>query len=201
MYDAKENPEKILLSIKTLLSLGVEDRQHCFHTPVFSNITKDLSPSSRIVVLRNFDTKNYVLSFHTDYRSKKILEIQNKSQTFFTFYDKKEKTQLRIQTNSSIQYNNRISLKAWKNTKLSSRKCYLTKKAPSSKTYKAEDGLSAHLKGIDPKLEESEKGYNNFAVITSKIKEIDWLYLSSSGHIRLRILIKQRKIEFNWLIP
>ena len=51
------------------------------------------------------------------------------------------------------------------NTKLSSRKYYLSKKSPGSKTNLPKDGLSSHLTKIDPNKEESEVGYNNFVVI------------------------------------
>jgi len=201
MNDTKLNPEKILQNIKSLLSLGAKDRKHGFHTPVFSNIIDKLNLNSRIVVLRNFDEKNNIFSFHTDYRSKKILEINQNSKTYFVFYDSKEKIQLRIETISSIHHKDKISQIAWKNTKLSSRKCYLSLNAPSSKTNSAEDSLPVHLVGIDPNKEESEKGYENFAVVRNKIKIIDWLNLSASGHRRLRIHINQSKIKYSWLIP
>ena len=58
-----------------------------------------------------------------------------------------------------------------------------------------------HLIGIDPTENESKKGYKNFAVISSEIKKIDWLYLSASGHKRLKIKINKKKNEFQWLIP
>ena len=75
------------------------------------------------------------------------------------------------------------------------------KKSPSSKTNIPEDGLPKHLQGIDPTKNESEQGYNNFAVIQNKIESIDWLYLSYSGHKRLSINFKNNMPEFSWLIP
>ena len=84
---------------------------------------------------------------------------------------------------------------------MSSRKCYLSKKAPSSNTNLPEDGIADSLTGIDPDKEESELGFKNFAVISNKIKSIDWLYLSSLGHKRLRIEINEKKTKYQWLIP
>ena len=84
---------------------------------------------------------------------------------------------------------------------MSSRKCYLTKKNPSSYTNKAEDGLPKHLKGVNPKLDESEQGYKNFVVITNNINEIEWLNLSAKGHRRLLINFDKKIKKFNWLIP
>ena len=86
-------------------------------------------------------------------------------------------------------------------SRLSSRKCYLTEKAPSSITTLPEDGIPKHLNGVDPSQEESEKGYDNFVVIENKIQNIDWLYLAASGHRRLNIVFKHSEPVFKWIIP
>ncbi len=196
-----ENPESIFIDIKKLLFIAVKDRKHSYHTPVFSNLTESKTTQSRIVVLRKFDETNLTLNFHTDFRSPKIKELKKNDNTSFLFYDSKIKIQLRINTISNINNKNKITEDAWKNTNLSSRKCYLTKKIPSSVTNIAEDGIPEHLQGIDPLKSESEKGYNNFTVIQNKIQTIDWLFLNSSGHRRLNIDCNNNIQTFNWLIP
>ena len=201
MSHIDENPRLIFNNIKELLTLAVKDRNHNFHTPVFSNKNEFNDVDSRIVVLRNFNKDNLKLNFHTDFRSQKIINLKKNNNSNFVFYGFKIKTQLRIKTNSIINYKNEISKKAWQETHLSSRKCYLTEKAPSSITTLAEDGIPNHLSGIDPSEEESQKGYDNFAVIENKIQNIDWLYLSSTGHRRLKINLKNSKPIFNWIIP
>ena len=201
MTQSNENPKEILNNIIEQLKIGVTNRSHGFHMPTFSCLDNNKEITSRIVVLRSFDPKKYTLSFHTDNRSKKIRGIQNQSCTNFVFYDFKIKTQLRIKTNSLIHYNDSIASAAWNKTKLSSRKCYLAQKSPSSDTDFPEDAIPAHLKGIEPNRQESNIGFENFAVINNEILSIDWLYLSSSGHRRLRIDIKEKKIEYQWLIP
>ena len=201
MTQSNANPEFILSNIISLLKKGVTDRKHGFHCPIFSNIAENKNISSRVVVLRKFDWIDLVLNFHTDYRSKKIYEISKHPKTFFVFYDSKNKTQLRINTLSKIHYQNEITKKSWNLTNLSSRKCYLAIKAPSSKSHFSEDSLPTYLKGIDPSKKESENGYKNFAVIENKIKKIEWLYLSSSGHQRLLINFGKNSNKYQWLIP
>ena len=196
-----ENPSEILNNIKKLLTNGANDRNHAFHTPVFSNNHDGNSTNSRVVVLRKFNQKFLTLNFHTDYRSPKIPDLKKNYQSNFVFYDSKIKIQLRIKTISTIHHNNDIALEAWKQTRLFSRKCYLSKKPPSSITNKAEDGISLHLKGIDPNENESEAGYKNFSVIENKIENIDWLFLASSGHRRLKINTINYQPTFEWLIP
>ncbi len=198
---SKENTYEIFEDIKKNLNRGVKDRSHGYHTPIFSNIDKENSIDSRIVVLRKFDPKKMVLNFHTDFRSPKVHNLKKNNKSLFVFYDQKLKIQLRIKTSSTINNQNNICKDMWENTKLYSRKCYLTLKSPSSITNQPEDGIHESLKGKEPTKKESEKGYKNFTVIENHIMLIDWLYLSASGHRRLIISFKDINPIFDWVIP
>ena len=198
---SKENTNEIFEDIKKNLIRGVKDRKHTFHTPVFCNIGNQKGIESRVVVLREFDSNNMMLNFHTDIRSPKIADLMQNNNSLFVFYDQKLKVQLRIKTISSINNQNKISEKMWERTKLVSRKCYLTQKPPSSVTSLPEDGIAHKLKGKEPTLEESEKGYKNFTVVQNKIHQIDWLHLAASGHRRLKIILKDSAPFFHWIIP
>tara|TARA_Y100000590_G_C15596400_1_gene968226 strand:- start:425 stop:1030 length:606 start_codon:yes stop_codon:yes gene_type:complete len=196
-----QNPISIFDNIQELLTVGATNRNHAFHTPVFSNISKENLVNSRTVVLRSYNKKSLILNFHTDIRSPKVKELIKNNNSYFVFYDFELKTQLRIKTVSKINNQNTITKSAWKKTHLFSRKCYLTKKSPSSKTKFPEDGIPKHLIGIDPKKDESELGYKNFVVVQNHIQNIDWLFLSSSGHKRLNINFEKNKKKFDWVIP
>ncbi len=198
---SKENTNEIFEDIKRSLDRAVKDRKHTFHTPVFCNLDDQNGVDSRVVVLREFDSPNMVLNFHTDFRSPKVSSLKKNNNSLFVFYDHKLKTQLRIKTISSINNQNSIAEKMWEETQLISRKCYLTEKPPSSATSFPEDGINESLKGKEPTLEQSEKGYKNFTVIQNQIQKIDWLYLASSGHRRLKIILKDRIPSFHWIIP
>ncbi len=196
-----ENFQSILQNINKLLKLGVKNRNHSFHIPVFSTYNENSFISSRIVVLRKYDSDSLTLCFHTDIRSPKILELKNNNNSYFLFYDFKLKLQLRIRTLSVIHNENEFTKNAWNLTPLQSRKCYLSQKKPSSKTTNAEDGIPKKLRGIDPSKEESEKGYKNFTVIENVIQNIDWLHLAASGHQRLNINFEKDEPRYEWIIP
>ena len=198
---SKENTNEIFEDIKRNLTRGVKDRKHTFHTPVFCNIDNENSIESRVVVLRQFDSPNMVLNFHTDFRSPKILGLQQNNNSLLVFYDHKLKIQLRIKTTSIINNQNKVTQEMWDQTKLFSRKCYLTEKAPSSSTDLPEDGIDQSLGGREPTLEESERGYKNFTVVQNQIQQIDWLYLAASGHRRLKIILEKQIPSFQWIIP
>ncbi len=95
---SKENSSEIYEDIKRNLTRGVKDRKHSFHTPVFSNIDNEDGITSRVVVLRQFDSANMVLNFQTDFRSPKTFDLQQNNNSLFVFYDHKLKIQLRIKT-------------------------------------------------------------------------------------------------------
>ena len=198
---SKENTNEIFEDIKRNLTRGVKDRKHTFHTPVFCNIDNENSIESRVVVLRQFDSPNMVLNFHTDFRSPKILGLQQNNNSLLVFYDHKLKIQLRIKTTSTINNQNKVTQEMWEQTKLFSRKCYLTEKAPSSSTNLPEDGIDQSLGGREPTIEESERGYKNFTVVQNQIQQIDWLYLAASGHRRLKIILEKKIPSFQWIIP
>ena len=198
---SKENTNEIFEDIKRNLTRGVKDRKHTFHTPVFCNVDNENSIESRVVVLRQFDSPNMVLNFHTDFRSPKILGLQQNNNSLLVFYDHKLKIQLRIKTTSIINNQNKVTQEMWDQTKLFSRKCYLTEKAPSSSTNLPEDGIDESLGGREPTLKESERGYKNFTVVQSQIQQIDWLYLAASGHRRLKIILEKQIPSFQWIIP
>ena len=198
---SKENTNEIFEDIKRNLTRGVKDRKHTFHTPVFCNVDNENSIESRVVVLRQFDSPNMVLNFHTDFRSPKILGLQQNNNSLLVFYDHKLKIQLRIKTTSIINNQNKVTQEMWEQTKLFSRKCYLTEKAPSSSTNLPEDGIDQSLGGREPTIEESERGYKNFTVVQNQIQQIDWLYLAASGHRRLKIILEKQIPSFQWIIP
>ena len=67
-----ENFQSILENINELLKLGVKNRDHSFHTPVYSTYNQNNFISSRVVVLRKYDFDSLTLFFHTDIRSPKL---------------------------------------------------------------------------------------------------------------------------------
>ena len=194
-----EDLDKIFDNITNQLLQGVKNRLHGFHTPVFSNTNNREKINSRIVVLRKFDLTKMKIYFHSDIRSKKTEELKLNPNSNFLFYDNTINTQLRIQTITKIHSQDDITHQTWKNTKLSSRKCYLVQQPPSSISPIATDSLPKHLKGTNPTQEESEKGYKNFTVIQCKIKSFEWLYLAAQGHRRAKFELDNNK-EY-WLVP
>ena len=82
-----------------------------------------------------------------------------------------------------------------------SRQCYLGDKAPGSNSTEPTSGLTSDIDNLKYTIEESEIGYENFCVIETFIKSIEWLYLAAKGHRRAYFSLKNNSLEKKWLIP
>jgi len=198
--DYYNNLDKVYLKIWDLLKIGLKNRDLPFHIPVFICGNKNKF-DGRIVVLRGIDEKEKKIWFHSDIRSNKVKILKSNSEATFLFYDKSEKIQLRIVGNTKINYKNDITQKSWKKTAHMSRQCYLGDKAPGSGALSPTSGLSSNIDNLKYTLEESEAGYENFCVIETFIKSIEWLYLAAKGHRRAYFSLKNNSLEKKWLIP
>ena len=192
--------DKIYLKIWELLKIGLQNRDLPFHIPIFICGDK-IKSDGRIVVLRGIDEKERKIWFHSDIRSNKVKILKSNSEASLLFYDKNEKIQLRIFGNTRINYKNDITKKSWKKTAHMSRQCYLGDKAPGSNALIPTSGLTSKVDNLKYTLEESEIGYENFCVIETFIKSIEWLYLAAKGHRRAYFSLKNNSLEKKWLIP
>ena len=195
-----ETENEIQIKIWSMLEDAVLNRKSDFRTPIFISSNND-EPDGRVVVLRGADKNQYSLSFHSDYRSNKVNLLKENPKGALVFYDKKEKIQLRIKVDCTINFKNNISKNAWKKTQQISRKCYLASLAPGTKLEKPGSSIDEKFEAFEYSFEESEMGEDNFCVVICKINTIEWLYLSVKGHRRAKIYFDKKENHFNWLVP
>ena len=188
--------KEILDKIWDELTLGLNSGRHPFH--IFSVSTvKNNKPDSRTVVLRAVEKENKSISFHTDLRSKKVLQIKESENICALFYDKDSKIQLRIYGSASKETNSLLIKEKWNSSKEMSKLCYLNKISPGEVINESKD----YLYGKE-ELNNIELGIKNFSIINIKISQIDWLSLNHEGHQRMLInYTSNNKIEFDWVAP
>ncbi len=198
-YNSKD---ETLQELKGLLSRGVKDRKSNFHYTTLCTTNEKHEPQGRTVVLRGFDSEVYSLFVHSDYRAKKIDEINKNKNVSLVFYDDKKKIQIRLRGNAFVEQSKKQS---WEKLSLWSRRCYLSSDSPGIEKNQPSSGFSDKFSKDAPTLEESETGIKNFSVISILINEIEWLYLASQGHRRIlfQIIRSNDKIKINskWLVP
>ena len=188
--------KEILDKIWDELILGLNSGKHPFH--IFSVSTvKNNKPDSRTVVLRAVEKENKSISFHTDLRSKKVLQIKESENICALFYDKDSKIQLRIYGSASKETDSLLIKEKWNSSKEMSKLCYLNKISPGEVINESKD----YLYGKE-ELNNIELGIKNFSIINIKISQIDWLSLNHEGHQRILInYTSNNKIEFDWVAP
>lgn len=182
------------------LSEGAQSPKHPFHFPVISTLNKDF-PESRVVVLRAVNLNEHTLVFYSDVRSPKIQQIKENPHISWLFYDATSRLQIRIKAKASLHFKDEISLTAWENLRLESRRAYLSQPAPSNIVVKPTDGLPKDLKIENLSKENVKDGYQNFIVVQTKVLEMDWLCLSHEGHRRARFTKEVEGYKMEWMLP
>lgn len=190
---------EILKKIWKNLDLGVIDRKHPFHTPVFGTIN-ETEPSLRIVVLRRFWRKPPCLAFHSHSRSPKIKQLKTNPKVYWLFYHPQEKLQVRVKGAATIHCGDELAEEQWMATEVFSRRCYIGE-APTRESKKPTSGLPETLIDREPTQAESETGRANFVVITSTVEEIDCLEMNVRGHRRSLFTWNDGELETKWLTP
>jgi len=186
--------ELTLLEAENLISDGVENSKSMFHTPVLSSFVEK-TISTRTVVLREFDSKNRTLRFHTDSRSGKIEELKENSISSVHGYDPDLKVQIRLKGKTTLHIDNEISKKAWAESREMSKMCYSVKDSPGNKISSPEP-FDLIKEEIDIEL-----GYNNFAVLHFNYDSLEFLFLKGAGHRRSLFDWSSDQLKSSWLIP
>jgi len=194
------NPTEVFDEIWDLLSEGAEKSSSAFHLAFIATSAENI-PKLRTVVLRKVIKNEHALVFHTDKRSHKVNEIKINPNVSWLFYSKENKIQLRLEGTAFPHVDDALADAQWRHSRLLSRRCYLTEPAPGTETPGPHIGIPDDLAKRTPSEEESESGRENFCVVKTKIKHIEWLYLRSNGHLRARFFLGQDGYKANWLVP
>ena len=183
------NTNEIYENIWKCLDKGVNDRLSDYHTFSLATSPKNIV-EVRTVVLRGYDRKNQSIIFHTNNLTNKISEIQNNPSVGALFYDRKEKVQIRLNGDAVISNMDQYCKERWDKMSSQSQECYYQNIAPG-KDIKYPEIVKNQLEN---------KLSKNFTVITINIHKIEWLYLSSTGHTRVKFL-KDREFSGQWIAP
>ena len=158
----KNSPElvNIFRLIWEELKRGVVDRRHPFHLYSLSTIGSGAAtvPESRILVLRDVDTRRFSLRSNADLRSNKCLEIKRNPKTHLLFYDKEKKIQVRITAESTIIEDRKITEQAWLESQDVSRRCYFSPLSPSTR-------IEGPFSNNALDLENNDLGLNVFGLV------------------------------------
>ena len=189
--DSYDQISETLRTAELILDDAVENAKTLFHTLVLSSHDED-KIVSRVVVLREFNSKERYLRFHTDARAPKIKHFKKNSNASLLGYDPSLKIQLKLQGNVDVHFNDDVTKSSWNESTTRSKKCYSVEGGSSLKIENPSE--------YDLKDGNIEDGYLNFAVLKFKYTSLEFLYLKSSGH-RRAIHSWNEGLVSNWLVP
>ena len=161
-----------------------------FHTPVLGNQDEN-GTELRTVVLRAADPDGRVLLCHTDLRSPKLRQLSIDERVRWLFYDPGAKVQLRVAAVASLHQGDALARERWAASRERSRECYRNPFAPGARVDDPESATQLL----------AEDGFANFAVISTEVREFEWLYLRAAGHRRSRFEWQGDRWQGSWLAP
>lgn len=194
--------EAILETIQQSLLQAVTNRHHAYHLMTVSNITADNTPSSRIVVMRDFNDQQRWVDFHTDVRSSKISQLEKNPHLSLLFYDPDgSKAQIGLQAKASIHHQDEITKTKWAKTLDMSKKCYLSPYAPGQtlpQVFTHDSKLDIHQLTD----QQDAQAYEQFVVMRCHYTQIDFYQLNHQGNIHAKFSWDGTgNLTSNWLAP
>ena len=181
--------DKVFKNIWDYLKVGVKNRDSDYHTFSFATSYKNIV-KNRTIVLRDYSEKNKTISFHTNNLTEKILDINNNKNVEALFYNRKEKIQIRISGLATINKQDNLYKKKWLEMSSQTKECYFQNINPGQ-SIDDPDLVTSTIKNEISK---------NFKIITIHINKIDWLYLSSKGHKRIKFIAPDN-FKGKWVAP
>lgn len=150
------------------------NRRHSFRTFTLATVDGDGCPQARTLVLRGADPERRTIRFHADARSPKVAGLRANPAACALFYGSAEKLQVRAHGTVTIHRSDAVSAEAWREMQPMSRDVYRAPLTPGSETDAATKSLPL------------PEAFDNLAVCELTLSSLEWLSLSSEGHIRVR---------------
>ena len=174
-----ETLDDVRADLTRRLVRAAKDRRSPMHVPAV--ITSDVD--ARVMVLREFNSGDWALRFHTDTRAPKVAAIEADPRMAVLFYDKGAKIQIRAQGRGRVLADDPKTQEAWENGTNFARRCYLGD-GPGTLSDEPTSGLPDEFEGHEPTDEQLVPARENFAILMVDLEELDWLYLAHTGHVR-----------------
>lgn len=179
---------------------GAANRKAPYHLITIATLT-EAGPQLRTVVLRKVDEASRRVTFHTDIRSAKALEIQADPRIGILAYDPRPAVQIRMNGTATVAHEGPDVDEAWEATRLLGRRCYLMSGAPGTPAQDSREGFTEEQLTREPTLEESLPGRENFAIVTCVVDSMEWMALRFDGHLRARFIYRENIWQESWLLP
>jgi hypothetical protein len=183
--------EEILAEAFRLFARGVADRRSAFRTPTVATIGADGAPRARTMVLRRFNAAARNVTFHSDQRSAKVIDLAADARAAIHVYDAHAALQLRLAARVRVHAGDEAARAAWAAGNPSSHVGYAISPAPG-----------AAVPAPPPASTDPDSGFSNFALLVLSFDTLEWLWLYHGGHRRARFAWDESgAMTATWLVP
>jgi pyridoxamine 5'-phosphate oxidase len=156
----------------------------------------DAIPELRTVILRGVNESEKWISFHSDFRSNKIAQLQQNNTVSALLYHHTKRMQLRLQCKASLHCNDDIADNSWGKARLQSKLSYSNALAPGTII---EQPILTDVNRTDVLQSEIDALQKNFVVVRLKIIQMDIVFLHHAGNKRMFINYETK--QKSWLQP
>ena len=179
---------------------GTVERGNLFRLATVATTNGEMA-DCRTVVLRDMDTENGILTCWTDIRSSKVIDLKLFPNMSWCFWSKNQSLQIRVSGSTKVHHLSDETLQVWDNIAPENRKDYCANTAPGANL--TEESTHPDWWGQEEKMtsEITNYGFDNFALIRTKIEKIDLLHLHREGHQRALFTLEKEEWKKNWTVP
>lgn len=196
------DPLLLLPSIWEELRKSVRQFDDAWRTPTLGTVdsTGDQPVSEiRTVVLREVDEASRLLLCHTDWRSEKVQHLKQNSLAAWHFYDSDRGVQLRFKGETTVEREGDIADRLWKASSPSQRLMYHAPLPPGTGQKIPGANLPAGLTAENVSSMPDDSARENFCVLVTKVRELDWMQLATGGNLRARFVWGDDGVTGRWI--
>lgn len=164
------------------LLAAVNQRDDPWRTPALATSGAD-GPQVRTVVLRGAEQGRQLLEFHTDCRAEKVLQLNDRQNAAWMFYDAIAKEQLRCRGPVSLHSEDSTARRAWDQLRAASRSGYAQRINPGEPLNESDQTIGRQQ---DQPMDEA-MAFANFMLVRCTVQHMDWLQLGATKNIRVLI--------------
>ncbi len=176
------------------LSRATKDRHSEFRWVNLGTVDPDGFPQVRTVVLREAVQSENRVTFHTDRRSKKVVELTERQSVTLHFHSRRHSVQLRLAGIAELASEQGREI-AWQALHDGAKATYTQDLPPGSV-------IDSDMSDLTNARSSSNNGFSNFVAIDVRISTIDWLELDRSGHRRALLSYEPDGAhKATWLAP
>lgn len=185
---ADESLETLFAQIWETLGNATDDVAHPWRTPVLASFGVG-QPDARLVVLREADPHTRTIACFSDHRGRKVADLHVTQFAAWCFYDPTSRVQLRVRGDTRVHHNNELTHRLWKTIPAENQRLYASNPDPGERI------------GSPEELRFGDRPMDNFSVIVTTVRELDWLRLTPEIHRRAKYKWDRDAWEGCWAAP